>query len=285
MARHTYPFLKAVDFHVESNLRLIGPSALELRWRFNDPRLTIGRGTYGDPTIVLYSSEDRVEIGNFSSFAAGCHLLAGGEHNTQITSTYPFLVYYGEDPGALVADPTRIRYQYAVYKGPLRIGSDVWIGYRAMVLSGVTIGHGAIIGAGAVVAKDVPPFAIVVGNPARVIKKRFDEDLVEKLLELHWWDWDPHWIKHYRSLLLGDPRALLDTISRVDPVQKLAYYGPDPAGDEVETEALSAPEPEEESRLKVMVREVLPPVLYKGLGRAKAATKVLFGRDLNGTPS
>ena len=284
MAQHTYPYLRAIDFHGESGLRLVGPSAQELRWRVRDSRVRIGRGTYGDPTIVLYSSEDRIEIGNFTSIAGCSYLLTGGEHHYKTTSSYPFLVYYGEDIGAFAVDPTQIRYQDAAYKGPLRIGSDVWIGYRAMVLSGVTIGHGAVVGAGAVVAKDVPPFGIVVGNPGKLVKYRFDDDVIEKLLETRWWDWHPRWVKHYRTLLIGDPRVFLDAIAQIDPKEKQAYFGPDPAEDEVETEAIPVPRPEAESRLKVMVREVLPPVLYKGLGRAKAATIVFFSRDLNGTP-
>ncbi len=192
---------------IPPNIRLVGRSALEMRWRVTDHRISIGRGTYGDPKFILYSAEDRVEIGNFCSIAGGSTLMAGGEHQYDSTSSYPFHVFHGDDPGARETDPAKIRFMDARYKGPLRIGSDVWVGYGALILSGVTIGHGAIIGAGAVVASNVPPYAIAVGNPWKLLKTRFDDDVIEGLLRFRWWDWDPGHIRRYRPLLLESPEG------------------------------------------------------------------------------
>ncbi|WP_308462078.1 CatB-related O-acetyltransferase [Mesorhizobium sp. INR15] len=87
-------------------------------------------------------------------------------------------------------------------KGPIRIGNDVWIGRRAIILSGVTIGDGAVIGAGAVVSKDVPPYAVVVGNPAALVRYRFNSGQIASLLEIRWWDWEDDLIKTDPSFFL-----------------------------------------------------------------------------------
>lgn len=94
-------------------------------------------------------------------------------------------------------------------KGPIVVGNDVWIGRRAMILSGVEIGDGAIIGAGAVVAKNVPPFAVVVGNPGKVVKYRFDADDIELLLSLKWWDWPEAKLFEHKELLMGSSGEFL----------------------------------------------------------------------------
>ena len=88
-------------------------------------------------------------------------------------------------------------------KGDVVIGNDVWIGYRAIILSGVTIGDGAVIAAGAVVTKDVPAYGIVGGNPAKLIKKRFDDETIPRLLKIAWWNWDDAKIEKFLPLLLN----------------------------------------------------------------------------------
>ena len=94
-------------------------------------------------------------------------------------------------------------------KGPIIVGNDVWIGRRAMILSGVNIGDGAVIGASAVVAKDVPPFAVVVGNPGRIVKYRFAAEDIDLLLSLKWWDWPDAKLFEHKHLLMGGSAEFL----------------------------------------------------------------------------
>jgi virginiamycin A acetyltransferase len=94
-------------------------------------------------------------------------------------------------------------------KGDTTIGNDVWLGYRAAILPGVTIGDGAIVGAYSVVTKDVPAYSIVGGNPARLLRARFPETTVQRLLAVKWWDWPVDKITRYASLLTGEVEAFL----------------------------------------------------------------------------
>src|SRR6185436_4084024 len=125
-------------------------------------------------------------------------------------------------------DPTQVRYRNAVHKGVTRIGSDVWIGYGATIVSGISIGHGAVIGAAAVIASDVPPFAVMVGNPGRCIKRRFDDAYIERILAIHWWDWKPEYIYQYQDALCSEPKVLLEMIDALDPAALAAMYESDP---------------------------------------------------------
>ena len=138
---------------------------------------------------VLYHypiNGDKLIIGKFCSIACGAKFLfTSGNHALQSLSSYTFPIFF-EEWGL---DPKDICRAWD-NKGDIVIGSDVWIGYEAVILSGVTIGDGAIIGTRAVVTKDVPPYTIVGGVPARPIRKRFDEKTIEKLEALRWWDWD-----------------------------------------------------------------------------------------------
>lgn len=137
---------------------------------------------------VLYHypvNRDRLIIGRFCSIACGAKFLfTSANHAMRSLSTYPFPIFF-EEWGL---DRTRVADAWD-NKGDIVVGSDVWIGYEAVVLSGVTIGDGAIIGARAVVTRNVPPYAIVGGVPARLIRKRFDDKTIETLLRLKWWNW------------------------------------------------------------------------------------------------
>lgn len=157
---------------------------------------------------VLYHypvNGDRLKIGKFCSIACGAKFLfTSGNHSMQSLSTYTFPIFY-EEWGL---DGKAIRSAWD-NKGDIVLGNDVWIGYEAVILSGVTIGDGAIVGARAVVTKDVPPYTIVAGVPARPIRKRFDEETIAKLEALRWWDWDEEKIKRcIPAIQSGDIDAL-----------------------------------------------------------------------------
>ena len=137
---------------------------------------------------VLYHypvNRDRLNIGKFCSIACGAKFLFNSaNHAMESLSTYPFPLFFEE--WGLDRNDVADSWDN---KGDIIIGNDVWIGYEAVILSGVTIGDGAIIGARAVVTRDVPPYTIVGGVPAKAIKKRFSEDTISSLLSLQWWDW------------------------------------------------------------------------------------------------
>ena len=161
---------------------------------------------------VLYHypvNGDRLKIGKFCSIACGAKFLfTSGNHSMQSLSTYTFPIFYEE--WGLDAKDIRSAWDN---KGDITIGNDVWIGYEAVILSGVTIGDGAIVGARAVVTKDVPPYTIVAGVPAHPIRKRFDEEVIAKLQALRWWDWDEEKIKRcIPAIQSGD----IDTLERAE---------------------------------------------------------------------
>ena len=137
---------------------------------------------------VLYHypiNGDTLRIGKFCSIACGAKFLFASANHTQTSvSTYPFPIFF-EEWDLDIGDVTSAW----DHKGDIVIGNDVWIGYEAVIMAGVTIGDGAIIGTRAVVTKDVPPYTIVGGVPAREIRRRFSDDVIARLLELKWWDW------------------------------------------------------------------------------------------------
>ncbi len=149
--------------------------------RYVSPNVSVGEFTYGVPTVLCWEAEDRVSIGKFCSIAGSVFLFGGGEHRTDWATTYPFNKIFPEFSG-ITGHPSS--------KGPVTIGNDVWLASDCRILSGVTVGDGAVIGANALVTEDVPAYAIVGGNPAKVIRYRFDEETRKKLLEIKWWDWE-----------------------------------------------------------------------------------------------
>ena len=157
----------------------------------NDPRQF-------EKNNVLYHypiNHDRLVIGKFCSIACGAKFLFTSANHTQTSlSTYPFHIFFEE--GGL--DVQSITSAWA-NKGDIIIGNDVWIGYEAVILSGVTIGDGAIIGARAVVTRDVPPYTIAGGVPAKPIRKRFSDDTISALLNIKWWDWPKERIARHIS--------------------------------------------------------------------------------------
>ncbi len=142
----------------------------------------IGDHTYGRPKVRFAESGAKLTIGTYGSIADDVNIMLGGNHRTDFITTYPF--------GAMPAlwPKAAGRNDYAVSRGDVVIGHDVWLGSGCMILSGVTVGHGAVVAARAVVTKDVAPYAIVGGNPAGVIRMRFETDTVARLLASQWWD-------------------------------------------------------------------------------------------------
>lgn len=163
-----------------------------------DPAITVGDYTMyndfvNDPVgfeknNVLYHypiNRDRLIIGKFCSIACGAKFLFNSaNHTLSSLSTYPFPLFFEE--WGLEKRNVAASWDN---KGDIVIGNDVWIGYEAVIMAGVTIGDGAIIGARAVVTKDVPPYTVAGGIPAKPIKKRYPEETIAALSELKWWDW------------------------------------------------------------------------------------------------
>ncbi|MDE6664336.1 MAG: CatB-related O-acetyltransferase [Lachnospiraceae bacterium] len=169
-----------------------------------NPNITVGDYTMyndfvNDPrdfqkNNVLYHypiNHDRLIIGKFCSIACGAKFIfTSANHTLRSLSTYPFPLFF-EEWGLDKADVA----DSWDNKGDIVVGNDVWIGYEAVIMSGVTIGDGAIIGTRAVVTKDIPPYTIVGGVPAKPIRKRFADDIVASLLDIKWWEWETEKIK------------------------------------------------------------------------------------------
>ena len=156
--------------------------------------LEVGRFSYGNPNIVVFPSSQKLIIGSFCSIADGVTFLLGGNHNTKAVTTYPLNALFMSDDLPW----------HESGKGQTIVGNDVWIGHGATILSGVRIGDGAVIAAGAVVTKEVQPYSIVAGNPAVVVSTRFDQNTIEHLLQLRWWDWPIEHIRRKAKFLMSN---------------------------------------------------------------------------------
>ncbi len=170
------------------------------------PQIHVGDYTYYDDPESVYNFEknvlylfefmkDRLIIGKFCQIATGVRfIMNGANHAMGGFSTYPFKVLGGDWAHA----PLDVQ-----SKGDTVIGNDVWIGNNVTIMQGIKIGDGAIIGTNSLVTKDVEPYAIVGGNPAKLIRKRFDEETIRELLLLQWWNWDVSKIAAHLGILTG----------------------------------------------------------------------------------
>jgi acetyltransferase-like isoleucine patch superfamily enzyme len=156
---------------------------------------SVGEFSYGEPTILSWGEKATLTIGNFCSIAGGVTILLGGEHRPDWVTTFPFNKFF-EEFQAITGHPAT--------KGDVIIGNDVWIGMNVLILSGVTIGDGSVVGANSVIARDVAPYSIVAGNPAKPVRKRFDQATIDKLLKIKWWNWDIQRIKENVPLMLSN---------------------------------------------------------------------------------
>lgn len=185
---------------------LKGPSFDFPNSQLRGPDFDIGEYTYGLPT-VLPGIRAKLRIGRFCSIAEGVVIDLGWSHRTDLATTYPLWAFPEDWPRARDLNPLDVLF---VPKGDVVIGNDVWIGREAIIMPSITIGHGAVIGARSVVTKDVEPYSIVAGSPARVVRKRFDEKTIERLLVIRWWDWPREKInKNMHLICSNDLEGLL----------------------------------------------------------------------------
>lgn len=173
-----------------------------------NPQIVVGDYTYYDDFETVENFEknvkylfdftgDKLIIGKFCMIASGVEfIMNGANHLVESISSFPFAIFGGDWANSMEGKTYPNR-------GNIVIGNDIWLGYQSTILSGVTVGHGAIVGAKSVVTSDVPPYSIVGGNPARIIRMRHDEATIKTLLELAWWDWDLEKITRHVSLLMG----------------------------------------------------------------------------------
>jgi chloramphenicol O-acetyltransferase type B len=164
-----------------------------------DKRLILGRGSYAsDPDVVvgLGDPDHNVTVGNYTSIAAEVIFLLGGEHHPEWVSTFPFRIRY-DLPGKYKDSQPHSR-------GPIEVGNDVWIGRGVTILSGVTIGDGAVVGARSLVVRDIEPYAVVGGVPARIIHKRFSDRHIQALLTIRWWNWPENEILSIADVLCSE---------------------------------------------------------------------------------
>ena len=162
--------------------------------------MEVGKYTYDLSHINVknWGHNTKLKIGSFCSISTNLTVFLGGNHRIDRLSTYPFGHIHNDIFNKFNGEG------HPKTNGDVIIGNDVWIGTDVTILSGVKIGDGSVIGTHSVVVKDVEPYTIVGGNPAKFIKKRFNDDVIERLLELKWWDWDDEKINRNLHILCSD---------------------------------------------------------------------------------
>jgi acetyltransferase-like isoleucine patch superfamily enzyme len=160
--------------------------------------MSYGKHTYGVPNILWNNNSAKLVVGNFCSIAENVNIYLGGNHRTDWVTTYPF----GHLNQNIFNNFNGVGHPST--KGNVIIGNDVWIGSNVTILSGVTIGDGVVIANNSHVVKNVEPYSLVGGNPAKLIKYRFTQEQIEKLLEIKWWFWDDNKINKFTPLLCNN---------------------------------------------------------------------------------
>lgn len=166
-----------------------------------------GQYSYGSPIFAPFHTCN-VTIGNFTGFADNVSIDTGGEHDTKVISMFPFHHF----PDLFAAGLKGAPKNSGLHRGDVVIGNDVWIAEGARILTGVTIGDGAVIGTRAVVTRNIPPYAVAVGIPAKVIRYRFSERDIQRLLRIAWWNWPIEKIRMHTSVLVSND---IDEIERI----------------------------------------------------------------------
>ena len=161
--------------------------------------MSFGKYTYGTPNIYYQQQNSKLVVGNFCSIAINVNIWLGNGrgHDMSFISTYPF-GYIHQNIFPIIQNNSKDT------NGDVIIGNDIWIGENVTIMSGITIGDGAIIANNSHVIKNVEPYSLVGGNPAKFIKYRFTQEQIEKLLEIKWWNWDDDKIQKYTTLLCSN---------------------------------------------------------------------------------
>lgn len=191
-------YLRAVNTYITNSSALMTQKFLEAY-----PWVFVGKHTYIGQVQVCGRREygGNLTIGSYCSIANAV-IFINGDHRMDWTTTYPFTIFC-ESAWKIKGHPR--------CKGPVTIGNDVWIANDATILHGVTIGDGACVATRSVVTKDVPPYTVVGGNPAKVIKVRFDSKTIRRFLRLQWWNWPDSKVKKFLPLMLSpDVKKFLD---------------------------------------------------------------------------
>jgi acetyltransferase-like isoleucine patch superfamily enzyme len=185
-------------------------------WLREHGMLDVGAHSYVPPSLVRVFAGDsaRVRIGKWCSIAGDVEIMPGGNHRTDTVTTYPIQRQLGLGEATQIGRPSPEGHGVSetvvmsggdvVSKGDVEIGNDVWIGRGAKILGGVTIGDGAVIAAWSVVTRSIPPYTIAAGVPARAIRLRFSQEIVDSLLRICWWDWDDDTVIDCVAELTGD---------------------------------------------------------------------------------
>lgn len=196
-------FCQYIGFFIKPNNDRI--SSCKLPFTKNGKRFSnydIGDWTYGSPAVFPFDKNSKLRIGQFCSITNGVVIFLGGEHRTDWVTTFPLYEIFSQ---------ASFFSGYPYSKGDMVIGNDVWIGLDSVILSDVKIGNGSVIEARSLVSKDIEAYSIVAGNPAQVIRYRFDDQTINILQEISWWDWPIENIEEaWPMLLSSDIKTFID---------------------------------------------------------------------------